>query len=413
MNRRLLLTASALVLWPVGALDINYGNKGADGVFAPTGESVVVDLSLATPGSWDAATPENDHGIYDAEKWAVVFKFSAVNIPTGTTVTFKNHPSRAPVVWLVEGEVAIAGTVDLSGQGGDRDPDRIRLSEPGPGGFRGGDKSVAGADMTAGLGPGGGWGQKDFVGHQSPSYRTLGTSSGAAAPTYGNSRLVPLIGGSGSGGLETPRNLFDGAGGGGALCLVSSSRIALHGVIKANGGPADSIGGSGGAIRLVCESAMGDGRLETLGAYPNAGHGRARIECQNYQANWAILPPHFPVPPSSPVHLWPEDNAPKVHLVSVGDSAAPPDPRANLEVGQPADMIITSGAVIKFVTIATANLPTNAIVTLRIVSTPNGGDVRVNADFLSTTSDPTKLLWQKEVTFSPGYHALQVVAVSP
>lgn len=82
-----------------------------------------------------------------------------------------------------------------------------------------------------------------------------------------------------------------------------------------------------------------------------------------------------------------------------------------MEVGLPADMILTPGLATKVVTIETANLPTNAVVTLRVVS--SGGDVRVNADFLSTTADPTKLLWQKEVTLSPGYHALQVVAVSP
>jgi hypothetical protein len=83
----------------------------------------------------------------------VVFKYTNIIIATGKKVTFKNHATRAPVVWLVSGNVSIAGTVDLSGESA-RDvwsspldgwvwesthrPLGGRLTEPGPGGFRGG-----------------------------------------------------------------------------------------------------------------------------------------------------------------------------------------------------------------------------------------------------------------------------------
>src|ERR1051325_5230274 len=83
-------------------------SDGSDEAFTPT-DNVVVDLSQAVTGTWDANNHENaGKGIYDPAKWAVVFKYSSVNIPAGKTVTFKNHPSRAPVVWLVTGDVTVA-----------------------------------------------------------------------------------------------------------------------------------------------------------------------------------------------------------------------------------------------------------------------------------------------------------------
>ncbi len=54
---------------------------------------------------------------------------------SGATVTFKNHASCAPVVWLVNGNVTIVGTVSLDGQ---QNQPPGTLAEPGPGGFRGG-----------------------------------------------------------------------------------------------------------------------------------------------------------------------------------------------------------------------------------------------------------------------------------
>jgi hypothetical protein len=71
------------------------------------------------------------------------------------------------------------------------------------------------------------------------------------------------------------------------------------------------------------------------------------------------------------------------------------------------------------VTIETTYLPTNAVVTLRVVSTPlnnpspEGDDTRFIADFASTTADPNRLLWQRTLVLPPGFHAMQVVARAP
>jgi len=117
--------------------------------------TVVIDLSQAVTESWDADNTANaGSGIYDSNKWAVIFKYSSVTIEPGATLSFNNHASRAPVVWLVNGDVTIDGTLQLNGGVGGMPP---TLAEPGPGGFRGGmGYYAANVGASAGFGPGGG-----------------------------------------------------------------------------------------------------------------------------------------------------------------------------------------------------------------------------------------------------------------
>ena len=84
------------------------GSDGSSGVLNITADTTI-DLSLAATGTWD--DPNTANGIYDASKWAVVFNYSSVNVDPGVTLTFTNHPSRAPLVWLVSGNVTVSGTV--------------------------------------------------------------------------------------------------------------------------------------------------------------------------------------------------------------------------------------------------------------------------------------------------------------
>jgi hypothetical protein len=55
------------------------GADGSDGTFAPTA-NVTVDLSLAPTAGWDSIGSGN--GVYDPDKWAVVFKYASVSIPS-------------------------------------------------------------------------------------------------------------------------------------------------------------------------------------------------------------------------------------------------------------------------------------------------------------------------------------------
>jgi hypothetical protein len=117
LSASLLSLAPALLL-PTQAAIVVPGANGSDGALNIT-QDTVIDLSKATTGTWDDNNSANaGNGVYDPEKWAVVFKYTSVNVLAGKKLTFKNHATRAPVVWLVSGNVTIGGTVDLSGGGG-------------------------------------------------------------------------------------------------------------------------------------------------------------------------------------------------------------------------------------------------------------------------------------------------------
>ena len=119
---------------PSSIAQIGVPSDGSDGALNIT-TNTVLDLSQAVTGSWSANNSAHAGlGIYDPTVWAVVFKYSSVTIASNATVTFNNHPSTAPVVWLVTGNVTINGTVSLNGE--DIAPIPL-LAVPGPGGYRG------------------------------------------------------------------------------------------------------------------------------------------------------------------------------------------------------------------------------------------------------------------------------------
>ena len=136
-----LALASAVI---TSQAQINVGSDGSDGPLILTTNDLetatrLIDLREARTANWteDNSTHEGK-GIYDPEKWAVVFKYSSVHIGPGVTVIFTNHPSRAPVVWLVQSNVTIEGTVSVNGRDGvNTFPAALVPTEPGPGGFRG------------------------------------------------------------------------------------------------------------------------------------------------------------------------------------------------------------------------------------------------------------------------------------
>ena len=79
------------------------GADGSDGSLHVT-EDTVIDLSLATGGApgtdaWQQDNTANaGNGVYDPDKWAVVFKYTSVTVDADATLSFANHPTRAPVV---------------------------------------------------------------------------------------------------------------------------------------------------------------------------------------------------------------------------------------------------------------------------------------------------------------------------
>ena len=402
------------------------GADGSDGAFAPTG-NVTIDLSQAISRAWDEPSPVAGRGVYDYEKWAVVFKYQSVNIPAGVTVTFKNHPSRAPVVWLVAGDVTIRGTVNIDGS--PENGSNYALSEPGPGGFRGGRATVAGNLGSAGLGPGGG----GFI-PVSPPY-AYGNGAGYAQPggydsspgrPYGNPAILPLIGGSGGSGIQGIGGYGGGQGGGaggGAILIAANGKVTVNGTISAKGGGAVGSchwfyaggGGSGGAIRLLANQivTLQGSTLSAQGGADCKGDGsvgRIRIEGNGSTLGGTIVPVPSQAQVDAPPVLWATDlaDAPSVRIVSVGPASVRMDPWASLDFPG-ADATIPDGGD-QVAVIEALNVPLDWAVQLRMVPT-QGTETRASAAFVSGSE--VQSTWQATVPFSSGFSALQVRAYNP
>lgn len=262
MNQRI-LQAMACLLACLGAhAQVNTGSNGSDGAFNPT-TNIVINMA------------DHPDGIY---------QYTSVNISNGVAVTFIPNANNTPVVWLVQSDCTISGTVAVSGNG---------MIAPvggngGPGGWRGGNGGDGNRD---GQGPGGGMGESGYYSPSSGgSFATVGAGS-HPGNTYGNQFLLPLMGGSGGGAMRTPP--YAGGGGGGAILIAASGSIAVNGSISANGGDGGghvdssygsigSGGGSGGGVRLVASQIQGSGSISAVGgggwSARTGGSGRIRFD---------------------------------------------------------------------------------------------------------------------------------------
>jgi len=263
-SKNLALALLALALAASARAQVNSGSTGADGAFNPTTNTVI---NMA----------DHPDGIYH---------YTSVNIPAVVTVTFISNANNTPVVWLVQGNVVISGTVDVSGRPAGQ-AFRADAGAAGPGGYRGG---TGGPNATSGLGPGGGPSDRlgaAGAGGGNASYATRGNTNISTPPgaTYGNAFIVPITGGSGGGGSANYDS--SGGGGGGAIVIVASGDITINGSLVSYGGGGAypyGGGGSGGAIRVVAPAIRGSGGISTAGgASPpgdtRGGGGHIRFDC--------------------------------------------------------------------------------------------------------------------------------------
>ncbi len=405
------VSASAAIIVP--------GADGSDNELNITADTVI-DLGLAPTGVWDA--PGNGNGIYDPTKWAVVFKYSSVNVAAGATLTFKNNASRAPVVWLVNGNVTIAGTVSLNGQNGVEAP---YLSEPGPGGFRGGMKDFS-AQVTAGagFGVGGGGHSVNPVGYYplggGGSYGSLGSSGSAA---YGNPSLIPLVGGAGGGGAKLDSISNSGGAGGGALLIASSGNISIGGSVSVNGGYgqdhplARGGSGSGGGIRLIADVFSGSGLLQAVGGSTTSSGGNGRIRIERVTNSATIVPAPDPsvvdLAPNATALIWPPTGAPEVRVVSVGGTNVPADPKAGFgTIG--ADVALPA-ATTTTVIVETKNVEAESTVKIRATPRSNANFSEYDAVLISETPPGSGIrLWSATgLPVGTGYNAVQARVIRP
>src|SRR2546428_3456041 len=136
-----LVVASVVLASHPAHAQFNSGSTGADGALNPS-----ANLTLTLPATG-------------------VFNFTTVNIPGGVILRFTRNAANTPVTILAQGDVIIAGTMDVSGSAGGTGSLTGTLLGPnggagGPGGFDGGTgaNGVISTTGGAGLGPGGGSG---------------------------------------------------------------------------------------------------------------------------------------------------------------------------------------------------------------------------------------------------------------
>jgi plastocyanin len=367
----LALAFTAVVL-PLQA-QINITNAdGSDGQLI-VNSSTNIDLSQAGTGSWTTTSAKPGFGTYDPSQWAVVFKYSNVVISAGTTVTFSNNATRAPVVWLVNGNVTINGELNLDGQASTGDT--VNLTMPGPGGFRGGGYTFGNG---SGFGPGG------------------SANNGVYSGSYGNQQLLPLIGGSGG-----TANGANGGAGGGAILIAASGTITINapGICHANGGSGYyGENASGGGIRLVANQILGNGTITANGGanYGNGGPGIIRLESFQTASGQLHLSPNTPaVQPDVPPKIFPGTNAPTASIVSIVSqpnqtNTVPNEPKAAMSSAGNDDLtLITTNSVI--IQVRTTNFPTNGTVVV-FIKPLNAPQSTPTATYVS--GDTNAAIWQ-------------------
>lgn len=178
--------------------------------------------------------------------------FHCTTIRISSILLFKKNALNTPVYLLATGDVVIEerAMIDVSAE--------LNRTIGGPGGFAGGEPAFQEAPPGDGHGPGAG---KAISGARSVDdhpHGVFASSVGGSTNVYGNSLLLPLVGGSGGAAV----NGLLGGGGGGAILIASDTKIVIDGQIIASGtGYGDGGFGSGGAIRIVAPIVSGSGEL--------------------------------------------------------------------------------------------------------------------------------------------------------
>lgn len=376
------------------------GATDADEQLNVTADRVIplADAATISFSEFQSGIDPGNTGVYIPEKWAVVFRYSSVNIAATRTLSFTNHPSRAPVIWLVSGNVTINGTISLNGENS-RGPGGGN-AEPGPGGFRGGRGQVTNYQRSGtGMGPGG---PSFFPGTcfsgPGAGYGLPGTPAldgGTPGIAYGNAAIIPIIGGSGGAMMycSDRDGYYGGGGGGGALLIACEGTLTINGQIQCVGGHAlassNNTGGSGGAIRLVASHISGSGALRAQNgnsACCRAGVssvGRVRVEAADttgWNENSTPTVSMRILGNGETAQIWAPSGSPEIEIASIGIAALPAgqDPRSDTGFAN-TDLRLDTVAS-QTITIRTKNVPQSWVVYVRAVRL-GGADIVQTAIF--------------------------------
>ncbi len=315
--------------------------------------------------------------------------YKSLTVNAGVRVRFKRNVRNTPVVILSQGNVVVNGVIDLNGTVGSNSDG----GAPGPGGFGGGKPGFGTTVPGDGYGPGAGHGGIDSCCNPI-SHAVSGAHGGAGfgnSTTYGNSFLIPLIGGSGGGGATGSPGV-GGGGGGGALLIASNTRITVAGggAIEARGGLGLSNSGinagSGGAIRLVALRVDGAGLLDVRNPR-GEGLGRIRVDTLerdgiafNFQGVTSVGGNLFALPTVIP----------RLETIEVAGNVVP-------EGGAPQTFLLPFGSTPER-TVKIRARDFGKVVPIRITLTPDTGNkVVVEAEIDNTVNNPATV--EVPVTF--------------
>jgi hypothetical protein len=314
---------------------VNSGSNGSDGAldFSSINYTTNIVINMA----------DHPNGIY---------QYTYVNIPANVTISFVPNANNTPVYWLVQNNVVINGTVDVSGKN-----NAGALGGPGgPGGYPGG-SGASGTAGSPGYGPAGGSG--GTCGTQSEQ-----ATGGGGSYSYCNQFLIPLLGGSGGGGSPN-----GGGGGGGALLIAAANSVIVNGSILANGGGGNGNcegSGGGGAIRIVASQISGIGQVAANGSSANNSHpgGQGCIRFDTYDDVFSGSVSSYFTKGSQFIIIPASGQLPQLTVTSVGGvpvSASPtgvlstPDAVLSAQQNNPIPIVVSC-----------ANLPLHSLITVSV-----------------------------------------------
>lgn len=296
-----------------------------------------------------------------------IWNFTTIDIPENIEVRVIKNISNTPLVWLAQGAVNIDGILRVDGQDATQNNGSDAYAVGGPGGSPGGLGAImynVSGNYAGTPGQGAGGGEPGVTSGQN-------AANGKFRNTYGNTLLLPLVGGSGGGGGASNAGSYGGhgGGGGGAVMIASSLDITINGHINADGGAYDYGGasyggrGSGGAIKLMADRVQGSGVLWARGgrALTDDSGGRIRIEAFFRPLTAKATPA---ATATAPIAAPDFGDLPTLAVVSVdGENVAAP-PSGNL---QTPDVVFTAAGTISVV-VDSENVPVGTPVTLRITT---------------------------------------------
>ncbi len=297
----------------VAIADVAMCGSNAPVLAPPSGATV----TMATDGTTHLeCTPDCGGGVTRIDRTNVIttvqpnvawFCLSRLSLDAGVTMTADPaSPATSALVFIVDGPVAIAGTLAADGASA---TNAVPGAKGGPGGFAGADLTSSSKSDGHGpcpgkggdhdgpnigdhwIGGGGGGGGNATAGANGGTGKCVngdhtGNPRGASNMACSMPTLIPLVGGSGGGaGGDATVNVqqgWAGGGGGGAIEIASRVSITVTGTLAARGGAGygeNSVdggggGGAGGSLLLEAPSlSLGGMLVVDGGAGGSAGAG--------------------------------------------------------------------------------------------------------------------------------------------